>query len=114
MLDFLRSCPQYIANGLANGCIYILVAMGLNIIYNPTGIINFAQGQFCMFGALFVYTFSVSLGLPVTLAIFLAVLVTAAIGGPWSARLSILCATPECSPPLSPHILHLHRTHILA
>lgn len=81
MLDFFGNCPQYIANGLANGCIYILVAMGFNIIYNSTGIINFAQGEFSMFGGLFAFTFSVSLGLPLPLAILFAVIATAAIGG---------------------------------
>jgi branched-chain amino acid transport system permease protein len=55
--------------------------MGFNIIYNSTGIINFAQGEFCMFGGLFAFTFSVSLGLPLPLAVLLAVAVTAVIGG---------------------------------
>lgn len=80
-MDFLGNSPQYIANGLANGCIYILVAMGFNIIFNSTGIINFAQGEFCMFGGLFAYTFAVSLGLPLPVAIVLAVVATALIGG---------------------------------
>jgi branched-chain amino acid transport system permease protein len=81
IFDFLGNSPQYIANGLANGCIYILVAMGFNIIFNSTGIINFAQGEFCMFGGLFAYTFSVTLGLPLPVAILLAVIATALIGG---------------------------------
>lgn len=79
-MDFLGNCPQYMANGLANGCIYILVAMGFNIIFNSTGIINFAQGEFCMFGGLFAYTFAVTLGMPLPLAIPLALIITAAIG----------------------------------
>lgn len=81
MLDFFRNCPQYLANGMANGCLYILVAMGFNIIYNSTGIINFAQGEFSMFGGLFAYALSVSAGLPIPLAAMLAVFATAAIGG---------------------------------
>lgn len=81
MLNFLRNCPQYLANGLANGCLYILVAMGFNIIYNSTGIINFAQGEFSMFGGLFVYALAVSAGMPLPLAALLAVLAVAAIGG---------------------------------
>jgi branched-chain amino acid transport system permease protein len=36
--------------------------MGFNIIFNSTGIINFAQGEFAMFGGLFAYTFSAVLG----------------------------------------------------
>jgi branched-chain amino acid transport system permease protein len=81
ILDFFGNCPQYIANGLANGCIYILVAMGFNIIFNSTGIINFAQGEFCMFGGLFAFTFAVTLGLPLPLAMLLAIVATALIGG---------------------------------
>jgi len=80
LLDFLGNCPQYIANGLANGCIYILVAMGFNIIYSSTGIINFAQGEFSMFGGLFAFTFAVTMGLPLPLAVLLAIACTAAIG----------------------------------
>jgi len=81
LVDFLGNCPQYIANGLANGCIYILLAMGFNIIFNSTGIINFAQGEFCMFGGLFAFTFAVTLGLPLPIAIVLAIVATALIGG---------------------------------
>ncbi len=81
MLDFWRNCPQYLANGLANGCLYILVAMGFNIIYNSTGIINFAQGEFSMFGGLFAYALTVSAGLPIPLAAILAVLSVALLGG---------------------------------
>ncbi len=80
MVDFLRNCPQYLANGLANGCIYILVAMGFNIIYNSTGIINFAQGEFSMFGGLFAYALAVSAGLSLPLAVLLAIAATGLIG----------------------------------
>ncbi len=55
--------------------------MGFNIIFNSSGIINFAQGEFCMFGGLFAFTFAVILGLPLPLAIVLAILATALIGG---------------------------------
>ena len=72
-MDFLGNIPQYLANGLANGCIYILVAMGFNIIYSSTGIINFAQGEFSMFGGLLAFTFAVSLNLPIPVAIILAI-----------------------------------------
>jgi len=81
MGDFLANCPQYIANGLANGCIYILVAMGFNIIYSSTGVINFAQGEFCMMGGLLAYAFSVSAGLPLPLAVTLSVAAAALLGG---------------------------------
>jgi branched-chain amino acid transport system permease protein len=55
--------------------------MGFNIIFNSTGIINFAQGEFCMFGGLFAFTFAVTMGLPLPLAIILALVATALVGG---------------------------------
>lgn len=43
---------QYIFSGLTNGSIYALTALGFTLIYNATGIINFAQGDFVMLGGL--------------------------------------------------------------
>ena len=44
---------QYAITGVTVGSIYALVAIGFNIIYNVTEIINFAQGEFVMLGGLF-------------------------------------------------------------
>jgi branched-chain amino acid transport system permease protein len=41
-----------------------LVAIGFNIIYNTTGIINFAQGEFVMLGGMFIYTFLYMMDVP--------------------------------------------------
>jgi branched-chain amino acid transport system permease protein len=41
---------QYLFAGITYGSIYAIVAIGFNIIYNTTGIINFAQGEFVMLG----------------------------------------------------------------
>ena len=43
---------QYLMAGVTYGSIYAIVAIGFNIIYNTTGIINFAQGEFVMFGGM--------------------------------------------------------------
>jgi branched-chain amino acid transport system permease protein len=43
---------QYLISGLTNGAIYALIALGFGIIYNTTTIINFAQGEMVMLGAL--------------------------------------------------------------
>src|SRR3954454_21741582 len=40
--------------GLVAGCVYALIATGLVVTYNTTGIFNFAHGAIAMFGA---YTF---------------------------------------------------------
>ena len=43
---------QYLVAGLTYGTIYAVVAIGFNIIYSATGIINFAQGEFVMLGGM--------------------------------------------------------------
>lgn len=48
----LASLLQYLISGLTNGAIYALVALGFVIIYHATTIINFAQGEMVMLGAM--------------------------------------------------------------
>ncbi len=43
---------QYLLSGLSTGSIYALIGFGFAIIYNSTGIINFAQGEFVMLGGI--------------------------------------------------------------
>jgi branched-chain amino acid transport system permease protein len=69
---------QYLVAGLTYGTIYAVVGMGFNIIYNATGIINFAQGEFVMLGGM--TAVSLHQVLPLPLAILGAVTVTMAIG----------------------------------
>ena len=42
---------QLLLSGLANGCVYGLVALGFVLIYKATEAVNFAQGDFMMLGA---------------------------------------------------------------
>ena len=44
---------ELFVGGLAIGCIYSLIALGFTIIIRATGIINFAQGEVVMLGAMF-------------------------------------------------------------
>jgi branched-chain amino acid transport system permease protein len=69
---------QYLVAGLTYGTIYAVVGVGFNIIYNATGIINFAQGEFVMLGGMTAVTLHALVPLP--LAIAGAVLVTMAVG----------------------------------
>jgi branched-chain amino acid transport system permease protein len=69
---------QYLVAGLTYGAIYAIVAIGFNIIYNTTGIINFAQGEFVMLGGMTAVTLHERLPLPVAIAG--AILVTVAVG----------------------------------
>ena len=43
---------QFVASGLTAGAIYALVALGFSIIFNASGAINFAQGEFVMIGGM--------------------------------------------------------------
>ncbi len=48
---------QLLLGGIANGCIYGLVALGFVLIYKATEQVNFAQGDMMMFGAFLALTF---------------------------------------------------------
>ena len=61
------------------GSIYAIVAIGFNIIYNTTGMINFAQGEFVVVGAM--TAISLAPYMPLPLAVLLAVALTAILGG---------------------------------
>jgi branched-chain amino acid transport system permease protein len=70
---------QYVLSGITVGSIYAIVAIGFNIIYNTTGIINFAQGEFLIFGAM--TAVSLCDFFPMSIAILLAVAATMLLGG---------------------------------
>lgn len=86
---------QYLVAGLTYGTIYAVVGVGFNIIYNTTGIINFAQGEFVMLGGMIAVTLLAFVPLPVAIAG--AVLATMAVGAlvemtfiRWLGRPSVL------------------------
>ncbi len=56
-MEHLTPLLQYLISGLTNGAIYALIALGFSIIYNSTTIINFAQGEMVMLGALCAISF---------------------------------------------------------
>jgi branched-chain amino acid transport system permease protein len=70
---------QYCFAGITVGSIYAIVGIGFNIIYNTTGIINFAQGEFLIVGAM--TAISLSAFVPMPVAIGLAILITILLGG---------------------------------
>ena len=69
---------QYCLSGVTVGSIYAVIAIGFNIIYNATGIINFAQGEFLVLGGMI--SVSLSSYMPVGFAILIAVIATALVG----------------------------------
>ncbi|MEE8301826.1 MAG: branched-chain amino acid ABC transporter permease [Candidatus Tectomicrobia bacterium] len=67
-------------SGLVFGSIYALVALGFVLIYKATGIINFAQGEMVMFGAYICIGLATNMGLPLLVAIPLAMVGSALLG----------------------------------
>jgi branched-chain amino acid transport system permease protein len=80
MPDILERVLQLLVSGLAVGSIYAMVAIGFNIIYNATGIINLAQGEFVMLGGMLTVWGATRWGLPVPVAILTAVILVTLIG----------------------------------
>ncbi|EWY38622.1 ABC transporter permease [Skermanella stibiiresistens SB22] len=76
MLELL---PQQLANGLALGSTYALVALGLTLIFGVLLIPNFAHGEFYMLGAFVTYAL-VATGLNFWLAMATAVVLVVLIG----------------------------------
>ena len=63
---------QYLVTGITNGSIYALMALGFVAIYSVTSVINFAQGEFAMLGALLAISL-ITAGLPWAAALIAAV-----------------------------------------
>jgi branched-chain amino acid transport system permease protein len=66
-----------IASGLVLGGLYVLIAIGLSIIFGLLGIVNFAHGTFFTLGAYFALTLYNTFGWP---AVILSPLIVGAVG----------------------------------
>lgn len=75
-MDFLTQ----IINGLGQGSIYALVALGYSMVYGITQLINFAHGDIIMVGAYTTYVMLIMAGTPLWAAILAAVLFCAVVG----------------------------------
>jgi len=71
---------QYLFTGITIGTIYGMVALGFNIIYSSTGIINLAQGEFVMLGGMTMVYLTTIIRLPMAIGFFLSILIVTAIG----------------------------------
>ncbi len=70
---------QFLFSGVTVGATYALAALGFTLIYNASNVINFAQGEFIMLGGMLAVFFT-QLGLPLPVALGLAILVPAVVG----------------------------------
>jgi branched-chain amino acid transport system permease protein len=76
MSDFL----QLLLSGLATGAIYGLAALGFTLLWQASGTINFAQGEFVMLPAFIMLAF-LGMGAPLLVSFGLAVVVSVALLG---------------------------------
>src|ERR687897_360063 len=90
----LHDVGQRGLNGLSLGAIYALGAVGLTLVYGILKLVNFAHGDFLTFGAYMAYLVNVTWGMPLVVAVFWAMAMTAVLGiflekvmwGPMRAR----------------------------
>ncbi|CBW26519.1 putative transport system permease protein [Halobacteriovorax marinus SJ] len=64
---FFWDLGQYLLNGLTQGSIYALIALGYTMVYGIIKLINFAHGEFYMIGG-FIGFYTIAAGVPLTLA----------------------------------------------
>ncbi|MEW6718362.1 MAG: branched-chain amino acid ABC transporter permease [Chloroflexota bacterium] len=72
--------PQFAVTGLLGGGPLALIALGLVLIFKSSYIFNFSQGQLLLIGALVTWWLTVEIGLPLWLAIILALVFAAILG----------------------------------
>jgi branched-chain amino acid transport system permease protein len=66
--------------GVAIGCIYVLLATGLNLIFGVMKLVNFAHGEFIMIGAYIGYTTITALGIDAYTSLLITIPAVALIG----------------------------------
>lgn len=84
MTDFL----QLLISGLATGAIYGLAALGFTLLWQASGTINFAQGEFVMLPAFVMLAF-MALGAPLWLGFVLAAGVSVLVLG-WAFKRGVV------------------------
>ncbi len=87
---------QQVLNGVIQGCIYALIALGLSLIFGILEMANFAHGEFYMLGAFMALFSSTLLGVPFFAAVLIAMVGMAA----FSALVERLVFRPIVGKPL--------------
>jgi branched-chain amino acid transport system permease protein len=75
----MTDLAQFIFSGLTTGAVYALAALGFTLIYNSSGVINFAQGDFLMLSAMITSALLMH-QVPYGLAILIGVAITVLVG----------------------------------
>ncbi|MBC7601827.1 MAG: branched-chain amino acid ABC transporter permease, partial [Ramlibacter sp.] len=71
---------QLVISGIAQGCIYGLIALGFVLIYKATETVSFAQGELMMLGAFCGLALMTFIGFPFWLAVLSAIAAMAVFG----------------------------------
>jgi branched-chain amino acid transport system permease protein len=72
--------PQVLISGVTLGSLYALVGLGFVVIYRATKVVNFAQGEMVMLGAILALYFHSDLRLPYVVAFLLTVVLCGLFG----------------------------------
>jgi branched-chain amino acid transport system permease protein len=71
---------QQLLNGLANGMGYVLIAVGLTLVFGVLRVVNFAHGEFFMLGAYVTYYGMTLAGMDYISALLMATVMVAGLG----------------------------------
>lgn len=71
---------QLTVTGLTNGAIFALVALGFVLIYKASDVINFAQGDFLLFGAYMTFGMVAQVGIPWPIGVALTLVFAVLLG----------------------------------
>jgi branched-chain amino acid transport system permease protein len=69
-----------VTHGLVAGSLYALVAVSFNILYRPTNVFNFAQGELVMLGAMLFASATSLAGLPWLVALVITLVAVGMLG----------------------------------
>jgi len=84
----MASFIQLLVSGLATGAIYALVAVGFSLLWQTSQTINFAQGEFVMLPAFFIFA-AMNAGAPFWLAVLIGIALSVVVLG-WLFKVVIV------------------------
>src|SRR5512138_3672598 len=85
----MTELAQLVVSGLATGAIYAIAAMGFTLLWQTSGAINFAQGEFVMLPGFFMLGFLLVPNMPLLGAFLLTVILSAIVLG-WGFKRGIV------------------------
>lgn len=79
-MTLLDKFSQFLFSGLTTGSIYALIAIGFGVVHNASGIMNLLQCEFITLGGMITVTLFAFWGVPLPVAIPLAIIAVTLIG----------------------------------